>query len=127
MTARATALALLLALTSCGLPANVVVLLPDENGTVGKVSVHEGDATAELTKPLAAVNAGSEPALRDVFTAQPSDVDKEFAGALAAAPRAASTYLLYFRPDRLNWILTRGTTLRQRSLRRKARPISISV
>jgi peptidoglycan-associated lipoprotein len=96
MTARATALALLLALTSCGLPANVVVLLPDENGTVGKVSVHEGDATAELTKPLAAVNAGSEAALRDVFTAQPSDVDKEFAGALAAAPRAASTYLLYF-------------------------------
>jgi outer membrane protein OmpA-like peptidoglycan-associated protein len=87
---------LLLALTGCGLPANVVVLLPDENGTVGKVTVHEGGTTAELTKPLAAVNAGSEPSLRYVFTAERSDVDSEFAGALAAAPRAPFAYVLYF-------------------------------
>ena len=75
MTARAMVPALLVALTGCGLPANVVVLLPDENGAVGKVTVREGDTTAELTKPLAAVNAGSEVALRDVFTAPRSDVD----------------------------------------------------
>ena len=84
-----------MALTGCGLPANVVVLLPDETGAVGKVTVHEGGTTAALTKPLAAVNAGSEAALRDIFTAQQSDVDSEFAGALAAAPRAASTHVLY--------------------------------
>ena len=88
--------ALLLALTGCGLPANVVVLLPDENGTVGKVAVHEGGSTAELNKPLAAVNAGSEASLHNVFTAQRSDVDSEFAGALAAAPRAPLVYILYF-------------------------------
>jgi outer membrane protein OmpA-like peptidoglycan-associated protein len=96
MTARAMVPALLVALTGCGLPANVVVLLPDETGTVGEVTVHEGGTTAALTKPLAAVNAGSEAALRDIFTAQRSDVDLEFAGALAAAPRTASTYVLYF-------------------------------
>jgi OmpA-OmpF porin, OOP family len=96
MTARATAPALLLALAGCGLPANVVVLLPDENGTVGKVAVHEGGTNAELTKPLATVNAGSEASLHNVFTAERSDVDSEFAGTLEATPRAPLVFLLYF-------------------------------
>ena len=96
MTARAIAAVLLLALTSCGLPANVVILLPDENGTVGKVTVHEGGSTAELDKPLAAVNAGSEASLRTVFITERSDVDSEFAGALEATPRAPLVFLLYF-------------------------------
>ena len=97
MTARAMAPALLMALTGCGLPANVVVLLPDESGGVGKVAVSEGGTTAELTEPLTAVNAVSEASLHNVFTAQRSDIDTEFAGALAAAPRAPSAYILYFR------------------------------
>jgi outer membrane protein OmpA-like peptidoglycan-associated protein len=96
MTMRVMAPALLLALTGCGLPANVVILLPEENGAVGKVAVHAGTSSAELVKPLAAVNAGSEASLRNVFTAQRSDVDSEFAGALAAAPRAPLVYILYF-------------------------------
>jgi outer membrane protein OmpA-like peptidoglycan-associated protein len=96
MTMRVMAPALLLALTGCGLPANVVILLPEENGAVGKVAVHAGTSSAELVKPLAAVNAGSEASLRNVFTARRSDVDSEFAGALAAAPRAPLVYILYF-------------------------------
>jgi outer membrane protein OmpA-like peptidoglycan-associated protein len=96
MTMRLLALALLLALTGCGLPTNLVVLLPDENGGVGKVAVHEGSSTVELDKPLAAVDAGSEASLRNVFTAQKSDVDSEFAGALRAAPRAPLVFILYF-------------------------------
>ena len=96
MTARAMAPALLLALTGCGLPANVVILLPDENGTVGKVAVHAGNSSAELAKPLAAVNAGSEASLHNVFAAQRSDVESEFAGAISAAPRAPLVYILYF-------------------------------
>lgn len=96
MTMRIMPLVLLLALTGCGLPANVVVLIPDENGTVGKVDVHEGVSTAELDKPLAAVNAGSEGSLYHVFAAQRTDIDNEFAGALAATPRAPLVYILYF-------------------------------
>jgi OmpA family len=88
--------ALLLALTSCGLPANVVILLPDENDGVGKIAVHEGGTTAELDKPMSAVDAGSEVSLRNVFTAQKSDIDDEFAGALNAAPRKPVAYVLYF-------------------------------
>ena len=44
----------------------------------------------------AAVNAGSEASVRNVFTAQLADVDSEFAGALAATPRAPLVYILYF-------------------------------
>ena len=98
MTMRLVAPVLLLALTSCGLPTNVVILLPDEDGAVGKAAVHEGGSTAQLDKPLAAVNAGSESSLGNVFTAQRPDVDGEFAGVLAATPRAPRVYLLYFLP-----------------------------
>jgi peptidoglycan-associated lipoprotein len=96
MTTRMTLAVLLLALGGCGLPANVVVLVPDANGTVGTVAVHKGSTTAELDKPLAAVDTGSEASLRDVFTAKSNAVDNAFAGALAATPRAPSVYVLYF-------------------------------
>jgi outer membrane protein OmpA-like peptidoglycan-associated protein len=96
MRLRMLALVPLLTLLGCGLPANVVVLIPDENGSVGKVVVHEGATTAELDKPLAAVNAGSETSLHNVFAAQQTDIDREFADVLAATPRAPVTYILYF-------------------------------
>jgi len=96
MSVRAMAPGLLLALTGCGLPANVVVLLPDENGTVGEAVVHEGGSTAELAKPLAAVDTGAESSLHNVFTAERSDVDSEFAGALEATPRAPLVFAFYF-------------------------------
>jgi len=97
MTLRSLPLFLLLALTACGLPANLVILIPDENGKVGKVAVREGASTAELDKPLAAVNPGSEASIRNVFTAQRADVDRVFAGALAATPRTPIVTILYFR------------------------------
>jgi len=90
------ALVLLLVLTGCGLPANVVVLLPDENGAVGEAAVNAGSSSAELVTPFAAVSAGSATSLGHVFTAQRSDVDSAFAGALAATPRAPLVYILYF-------------------------------
>src|SRR5215831_6914606 len=96
MIARVIAAALPLAMSGCGLPADVVVLIPDESGTVGEVIVHEGTSTADLHRPLAAVNTGSEASLGNVFTAPQSDVSSEFAGALAATPRAPLIYTLYF-------------------------------
>jgi outer membrane protein OmpA-like peptidoglycan-associated protein len=90
------ALVLLMGLTGCGLPANVVILIPDENGTVGAVFVHEGVSTVELDRPLTAVNAGSEASLRNVLSVQQPEVDSEFAGALEATPRPPIVYILYF-------------------------------
>src|SRR5260370_16900250 len=91
--------ALLLVLPGCALPADVVILLPDENGTVGKLVVHEGGSTAELDKPLTAVDPGSEASLRNVFTTQRPAVDSDFARALDAAPPTPLPYLLQFPPD----------------------------
>jgi outer membrane protein OmpA-like peptidoglycan-associated protein len=96
MTMRLVALVWLIALTGCGLPTNIVILIPDENGTVGTVIVHEGASTVELDRPLTAVNAGSEASLRNVFAAQQPEVDSEFAGALEATPRPPVVYILYF-------------------------------
>jgi outer membrane protein OmpA-like peptidoglycan-associated protein len=93
---RGMALLLSGALTGCGLPANVVVLIPDENGGVGKVVVAEGASTAQLDKALAAVNAGSATSLHNVFTAEKSQIDDAFAGALAATPRAPIVHILHF-------------------------------
>jgi OmpA-OmpF porin, OOP family len=96
MTMRLVALVWLMALTGCGLPSNVVILIPDENGMVGTVMVHEGASTVELDRPLTAVNAGSEVSLRNVFAAQQPEVDSEFTGALEATPRSPVVYILYF-------------------------------
>jgi OmpA-OmpF porin, OOP family len=96
MMPRILSLLLLVVLANCGLPANIVVLIPDENGAVGKVVVQKGAITTELDKPFAAVNAGSESSVRDVFTAERADVESAFAGALAATPRAPIVYVLYF-------------------------------
>lgn len=89
---------LLLALAGCGLPANVVVLLPDEDGSVGKATVQDGGSSVHLEKPLSAVNAGSEASIGNVFSAQWPDVEAEFADALEATPRAPRVYLVYFLP-----------------------------
>ncbi len=90
------ALVWLMALTGCGLPANVVVLIPDESGMVGAVIVHEGASAVELDRPLTAVNAGSEASLHNVLTAEQPEVESEFAGALKATPRPPVVYILYF-------------------------------
>jgi len=128
MTTRILSLVLLCALAGCGLPANVVVLIPDENGTIGKVAIHEGGSTAELDKPFAAVNAGSEASVRNVFTAKSADVDSAFAGALAAAPRAPVVYILYFRSESAELdAKSRGDLLAAAATAKKMAGIDVSV
>lgn len=90
------ALSLAAALASCGLPANVVVLVPDQNGTVGEVSVASGGAQSELAAPYAAVGTGAGNRSGDVFIANRDVVEEEFAGALAATPRAPGVYVIFF-------------------------------
>jgi outer membrane protein OmpA-like peptidoglycan-associated protein len=128
MTTRIFSLFLLVALADCGLPANVVVLVPDENGTIGKVAVHKGGNTTELDRPFAAVNAGSETSVREVFTAKRADVESAFAGALAAAPRAPVVYILYFRSESAEVdAKSRGDLLAAEATARKLSDIDVSV
>jgi OOP family OmpA-OmpF porin len=90
------ALGLAAALAACGLPTNVVVLVPDQNGTAGKVLVASDGAQNELAAPYAAVGTGTSRRSDGVFIADRDVVEEEFAGALAATPRPPGIYVIFF-------------------------------
>ncbi len=96
MIARVAAIALLALLAACGLPGNVVILIPDENGTVGKALVNNVGATVELDAPFAAaeINTGQAPGRIAATTKE--QIDREFAGALAATPQAPMVFRIFF-------------------------------
>jgi outer membrane protein OmpA-like peptidoglycan-associated protein len=89
-------LGLAAAMAACGLPANVVVLVPEQNGIVGKVLVASNGAQNELAAPYAAVGTGTATRSGDVFIANRQVVEEEFAGALAATPRTPDVYVIFF-------------------------------
>jgi outer membrane protein OmpA-like peptidoglycan-associated protein len=91
-----TALALLvtpLVLVAC-LPSSYVVLLPDADGKVGRVLVQGDKGKQELSK------AGEGAALTGdagkAFTLEQKDVERKFAGALAATAQRPQRFLLQF-------------------------------
>jgi hypothetical protein len=126
MKTRIPALLAILALTGCGLPANVVVLIPDENGIVGKIAVHEGASTAELDRPLAAVNSGPKPHSA-MFLAPSGPMSTANSPALSQLRRGhqLSTSSI-FRQGRQNSIRVPGAILPSPPLRQKACPTSMS-
>ena len=86
----------LLALSGCGLPGNVVVLTPDEDGKVGSVAISNAGGTVPLTEAFGAVGARSEKALAAPFVAEKAQVEKEFRGALGATPRPPAIFVIGF-------------------------------
>lgn len=101
-------LGLLLLLAGCGLPDNLIVLLDNPDGSVGKIEVSAPRGTRLLDQPLQATGfsaPGRTPA--DVFAVTRQDVEENFAGALRAQPKLPDNYILYFE--------TGGTTLTRES------------
>jgi outer membrane protein OmpA-like peptidoglycan-associated protein len=96
MLMRIPALFLLAALSACGLPQNVVVLIPDEGGTVGKILVEHDNKKDELSVPYSAEATDARATTQGVFTTSKATVDAEFAGALADTPRKPAIYVIYF-------------------------------
>lgn len=98
MIARGALLALLLLLlTACGgLPDNVVVLVPDEDGTVGRAVVEGHGGKAELDGAYASVEANPGEAPGKVATAKQDEVNRVFGGVLAATPRAPAVFRVFF-------------------------------
>jgi outer membrane protein OmpA-like peptidoglycan-associated protein len=96
MIARLAMLAALLLLAGCGLPRNVVVLLPDENVTVGKALVSNAGTTAALDRPFATVETNPGQAPGNIAMATKEQVDTEFSGALAATPPAPKLFRIFF-------------------------------
>jgi outer membrane protein OmpA-like peptidoglycan-associated protein len=96
MLKRILSLAFAWGLASCALPPNVVVLIPDEGGTVGKVVVATDGTEAPLSNAYAALGTGDGPRDRKVFTTDRPTVESEFAGALASTPRPLDVFTVYF-------------------------------
>jgi OOP family OmpA-OmpF porin len=96
MIARVAVFPMLLLLAACGLPGNVVVLIPDENGNVGKAIVSNDGKAVDLDGPFAGaeINPGQAPG--KIAATTKDQVDKEFAAALAATPQAPLVFRVFF-------------------------------
>jgi peptidoglycan-associated lipoprotein len=71
-----------------------VVLLPNDDGTVGKVQVTGPDGTNLLTQPLQAAKVSAPSGTTYVATAE--EVKAGFGAALSASPKRPKNYILYF-------------------------------
>ena len=90
--ARAMATAALIALTGCA--QNYVVLLPDDDGAVGKVVVTTPTETTQLDQASQGTIIGGP--RHDTFLLSQADLQKDFGAALMASPKKPVNYLLYF-------------------------------
>jgi len=90
------ALVLILAQSACGLPPNVVVLIPDEAGGVGKISIEEHNEKDELSIPYTAEQTDMNEKLGPIFATEAKTVASAFSGALAATPRTPAIYVIFF-------------------------------
>lgn len=87
-------LAALLVLGGCATSQDLVVLLPDKDGKVGKVFVHNPKGEATLDTAYAAARTSSTGVERD--TASKQEVKEVFGGALTAMPLRPISFTLYF-------------------------------
>jgi outer membrane protein OmpA-like peptidoglycan-associated protein len=94
---RCLVLVLFVSLMSACSPKNVVVLVPDPDGSVGSITVANGAGSVEID------TANESTAIRDAETApsapaemEKKDIDNIFAQALAIQPQPPVHFILYF-------------------------------
>lgn len=87
-------LAALLVLGGCATSQDLVVLLPDKDGKVGKVLVHNPKGDAVLDSAYAAARTSGSGLQRN--TASQSELKDVFGSALAAMPPRPISFTLYF-------------------------------
>ncbi|MGV8805865.1 MAG: OmpA family protein [Polaromonas sp.] len=85
-----------LLLTACA-PASYVVLLNNDDGSVGKIQVSNSQGITVLDK--AREGTLMNDAAGKTFVATPQQIEKDFGVALAARPPKPATFLLYFQPS----------------------------
>ncbi len=78
---------------------STIVLLPDSDGTVGKVEVKNklGSVLIKNKYEAASVNMGEKPEVKGVMTK--NDIQDIFKDALTPEPKAPSKFILYFNVD----------------------------
>ena len=92
-------LTLLLGTVGCG-PRQIVVLLPDPDGNVGKISVTtaQGTQTLDVAKSAIEIASGTD-APSPPRPMQDEELERVFSSALAAEPPPPLTFQFYFVPD----------------------------
>jgi outer membrane protein OmpA-like peptidoglycan-associated protein len=93
------ALVALAALSACATKSNLVVVLPEADGHVGAVVVHDGNGNVVLDKAYAAEGARAGSGALQPVQVDAQEVSQIFGGALAAQPIPPKTYTLYFISD----------------------------
>jgi outer membrane protein OmpA-like peptidoglycan-associated protein len=84
-----------LLLAACSTTKTLVVLLPEENGTSGAVTVGEGARAAVLDAPLTAATVDTRGNIDKAAVTQ-EEVQRTFGAALAAQPPKPMSFTLYF-------------------------------
>ena len=83
----------------CASKANLVVVIPEENGHIGAVQVESGGSTTLLTGAYAALGGGSGAGRLKPVEVASNEVGQIFGTALSAQPIPPKTYTLYFIND----------------------------
>ena len=79
--------------------ANLVVVLPEADGHVGAVVVHDASGTTVLDQPYAAAGGAAGSKSLGPVTVAPEEVSKIFGPALAARPLPPKRFTLFFVSD----------------------------
>jgi OmpA-OmpF porin, OOP family len=82
-------------LTACSATRELIILLPEEDGTLGSVAIGEGDRSVIIDTPLTAANIDARGRVKQEAITQ-AEVDRIFQAALAAQPPKPIRFILYF-------------------------------
>jgi len=96
MKARFSVAACFLFLLGCSSQKSLVVLMPDPDGTVGRVIVSTPEGRQILTEPFTAVEVREKEPPGPVRTLSEAEIRSTFNPALEATPEAPSSFTLYF-------------------------------
>ncbi|MDP6474152.1 MAG: OmpA family protein [Alphaproteobacteria bacterium] len=97
----AVCLALVFAVAACAKPEpprlgqTLFVVVPDDEGKVGQITVNDGSSEIVLDSAYAAAHLTNEGAIEKADFRE-SDLDEIFSAALAAKPIPPSSFILYF-------------------------------
>jgi len=86
-------------LAACAAKSNLVVVLPDADGHVGAVVVHDAKGDRVLDQAYAAAGSGAGTGALKPVEVAPQEVTTIFGSALAAQPIAPRSFTLYFISD----------------------------
>jgi outer membrane protein OmpA-like peptidoglycan-associated protein len=86
-------------LAACASKSNLVVVLPENDGHVGSVVVHDAKGDRVLDQAYAAAGSGAGSGALKPVEVNAQEVDQIFGPALAARPVAPKHFTLYFISD----------------------------